>query len=221
MGRQVAAALTAHRFDEPIPSSLAIGHGAVLLVRGWMAPAPRAREFVVRLDDEEQRFDARSGQIRFDVGSVDGRMPHGFFLPIVVPGRRAGTRARLRITAGDYVLADQSIELVSRAQPPIAIDTPIAICLATYNPDQILLARQKEWVRAQTRRDWTCIIHDDGSRLERWAVIEELTRSDERFRLFRAEQNRGFYRNFEAAPVTVLAKSSVSRCSKLLRRRFQ
>ena len=189
----------AHGFDEPIPASLAIGRGAVLLVRGWMAPAPRVRELVVRLDDEEQRFDARSGQIRFDVGTVDGRMPQGFFLPIVVEARRAGTRARLHIAAGDYVLADQPIEFVARAQQPIAIDTPIAICLATYNPDAKLLARQLESVRAQTRRDWTCIIHDDGSRLERWATIEELTRSDERFRLFRAEENRGFYRNFEAA----------------------
>jgi len=195
----VAAALMRHGFDEPIPSSLAIGRGAVLLVRGWMVPAPRVRDFVVRLDGEEQRFDARSGQIRFDVGSIDGRMPHGFFLPIVVEARRAGTRARLQIAAGDYVLADQWIELVTRAQEPIAIDTPIAICLATYNPDSQLFARQLESLRAQTRRDWTCIIHDDGSRLERWATIEELVRGDERFRLYRAEQNRGFYRNFEAA----------------------
>ena len=133
-----------HGFDEPIPSSLAIGRGAVLLVRGWMVPAPRVREFVVRLDGEEQRFDARSGQIRFDVGSIDGRMPHGFFLPIVVEARRAGTRARLQIAAGDYVLADQWIELVTRAQEPIAIDTPIAICLATYNPDSQLFARQSD-----------------------------------------------------------------------------
>ena len=30
-------------------------------------------------------------------------------------------------------------------------------------------------------------------------MIEELARGDERFRVFRAERNRGFYRNFEAA----------------------
>jgi glycosyltransferase involved in cell wall biosynthesis len=186
VGHQVAAALIAHGLDEPIPATLAVGRGAILLVRGWIAPGrgARVREFVVHLDDEIQRFEARGRAI---------------FLPIVVGKERAGTRARLRIAAGDHVLVDQRIEFLDAERPTVTIDTPIAICLATYNPDPKLLARQLESIRAQTRRDWTCLIHDDGSRLDRWAAIEELARADERFRVFRSERNRGFYRNFEAA----------------------
>ncbi|HEX9101785.1 MAG TPA: glycosyltransferase, partial [Polyangia bacterium] len=106
---------------------------------------------------------------------------------------------RLRIAVDEALLVEQSIEFLPRERRTIAIDTPIAICLATYNPDPALLARQLESIRAQTRGDWTCIIHDDGSRLDRWAAIEELARRDARFRPHRAERNRGFYRNFEAA----------------------
>jgi len=175
-------------FDEPIPATLPVGRGAILLVRGRMPSPPRVREFVVRLDDEEQRFAARGEQI---------------FLPIVIEGRRADSRARLRIVAstrsGEQLLVDQAIEFLPATRNTLTIDTPIAICLATYNPDPALLARQLESLRAQTRDDWTCIIHDDGSRLERWAALEALAHSDARFRVFRSERNRGFYRNFEAA----------------------
>jgi hypothetical protein len=128
VGHQVAAALIAHGLDEPIPATLAVGRGAILLVRGWTAPGrgARVREFVVHLDDEIQRFEARGRAI---------------FLPIVVGKERAGTRARLRIAAGDHVLVDQRIEFLDAERPTVAIDTPIAICLATYNPDPKLLAR--------------------------------------------------------------------------------
>lgn len=190
--------------DAPLPSELEIGRGAVLLIRGSIAPslARRFSGFVVELDGERQTF-GPWGQIRFDLPDRFGRTPRGVFLPVRLEGARAGTTMHLRLVAqhrgGSTTLVDRRIELVARRAPPIAIDTPIAICLATYNPDPPLLARQLESIRAQTRRDFTCIIHDDGSRLDRWAAIEELARADERFRIFRAERNRGFYRNFEAA----------------------
>ena len=212
MGRHVAGALNgngvddglAFALDAPIPGTLEIGRGAILLVRGSIAPSlgKLLRGFVVELDGERQRFDAR-GEIRADRAPRHGRTPRGVFLPVRVASTRAGTRARLRIIAqhraGETVLVDQSIAFIAHARRPERIDTPIAICLATYNPDPALLRRQLDSIRAQTRRDFTCLIHDDGSRLERWAAIEELARVDERFRVFRAEHNRGFYRNFEAA----------------------
>jgi glycosyltransferase involved in cell wall biosynthesis len=198
VGHQVAAALIAHGFDEPIPSSLPVGRGTILLVRGWIAPRRRLRALTVALDDEVWSFEA-SGEVRFDRPTVEGRPPHGFFLPIPIASRRADTRARLRITAGDELLADQPIEFLPAERRTLAIDTPIAICLATYNPDSKLLARQLDSLRAQTLPDFTCIIHDDGSRLDRWAALEDLAHRDTRFRVFRSERNRGFYRNFEAA----------------------
>ena len=195
MGRDVAGALNGEGsglvLDAPIPSTFEIGRGAVLLIRGSIASssALRPRRWVVELDGERQSF--------------DGGTSRALFLPVRVDRARAGTRARLRVIAqhrgGETVVVDQPIAFIEHARRPERIDTPIAICLATYNPDPTLLARQLESIRAQTRRDFTCLIHDDGSRLERWAAIEELARADERFRVFRAEHNRGFYRNFEAA----------------------
>jgi len=103
----------------------------------------------------EQRVETfeASGEVRFDRPTVEGRPPHGFFLPIPIASRRADTRARLRITAGDELLADQSIEFLPAERRTLAIDTPIAICLATYNPDSKLLARQLDSLRAQTLPD--------------------------------------------------------------------
>ncbi len=190
--------------DAPLPDELEIGRGALLLIRGSIAPSLRRgfHGFVVDVDGERQTFGPR-GQIRFDLVDRFGRTPRGVFLPVRLDGARAGTTARVRLVAlhrgGSTTLIDRRIDLVARRTTPITIDTPIAICLATYNPEPALLARQLESIRAQTRRDWTCVIHDDGSRLERWAAIEELASRDERFRIFRAERNRGFYRNFEAA----------------------
>jgi len=214
MGRDVAGALNgsgngvddglAFALDAPIPGTLEIGRGAILLVRGSIAPTltKLLRGYTVELDGERQHFDAR-GEVRFDLPSRFGRQPRGVFLPVRIDRSRAATRARLRVVAhhrgGDSVLVDQPIAFIEHARRYERIDTPIAICLATYNPDPGLLRRQLDSIRAQTRRDFTCLIHDDGSRLERWAAIEELARTDERFRVFRAEHNRGFYRNFEAA----------------------
>jgi glycosyltransferase involved in cell wall biosynthesis len=211
VGDPVAAAVSDARddglsfvLDAPVPAELEIGLGALLLIRGSIAPSAgkRLHSYVVELDGEPQSFDAR-GQIRFELPDRFGRTPRGVFLPVRVVGARAGTRVRVRVLAlhrgGPTCLVDQTISFVTRAQAPVAIATPIAICLATYNPDPKLLERQMASLRAQTRRDWTCIIHDDGSRLDRWAAIEELARSDERFQVHRAERNRGFYRNFEAA----------------------
>jgi glycosyltransferase involved in cell wall biosynthesis len=190
--------------DAPLPSELEIGRGAIFLVRGSIAPSAtaRLRRFDVELDGERQSFDAH-GQIRFELPSRFGRTPRGVFLPVRVDAGRAGTTAGLRVSAvhrgGTTALVDQPITFVASRRAPLTIDTPIAICLATYNPDPALLERQLASIRAQSRRDWTCIIHDDGSRLDRWAAIEALAATDSRFRIHRAERNRGFYRNFEAA----------------------
>lgn len=194
MGRDVAGAVNGDGpgfvLDAPVPTTFEIGAGAVLLIRGSIASSssriPRA--WIVELGGERQSFDGHSRTV---------------FLPVRVDRTHAGTRPRLRVIAqqrgGEHVVVDQSITFIEKSRRPERIDTPIAICLATYNPDPKLLARQLASIRAQSRRDFTCLIHDDGSRLERWAAIEELARADERFRVFRVEHNRGFYRNFEAA----------------------
>jgi glycosyltransferase involved in cell wall biosynthesis len=75
----------------------------------------------------------------------------------------------------------------------------IAICMATFNSDIDLFRIQVESIRAQTDRDWFCVISDDCSDAERFDQIVEVLGGDERFLLSRADKRLGFYRNFERA----------------------
>ncbi len=200
----MAAAVTAPAaFDVALPSRLEVGRGAVLLVRGWIVPPPgaRLRGFDVDVDGERQRFGAQ-GEVRFDLPTVRGRPPLGIFLPVAITPRRAGRTVRVRVVArlgdGEQLLVERDVELLPSARAPLAIDTPVVICLGTYNPDEPLLVRQLDSLRAQTRRDWTCIVRDDGSTPERFAMVERHVAGDARFRLVRSDGNGGFYRNFEA-----------------------
>ena len=196
-GVEVAAALIAHGFDEPIPSSLPVGRGTILCVRGWIAPpALRSLRRPARRRSAALRRARR--RARDDVAGVDG-VKVGFFLPIVIDARRAGTRARLRITAPARRCWSISGSTCDDERRTIAIDSPIAICLATYNPDAALFARQLDSIRAQSRATGPASSTTTARSLDAWAAIEDLAHRDPRFRVFRSERNRGFYRNFEAA----------------------
>ena len=76
---------------------------------------------------------------------------------------------------------------------------PIAICMATHQPDPELLRGQLESIRAQTDEDWTCVISDDCSEPDRYQEIVRLVGDDRRFSVSRAPEWIGFYRNFERA----------------------
>jgi glycosyltransferase involved in cell wall biosynthesis len=97
-----------------------------------------------------------------------------------------------------------AIEVVEPPDPPSYEGLPqtgggrlIAICMATFNPDVALFQAQVESIRGQTDRDWICLISDDRSEPDKFAVIAETVAGDERFVLSRAENHLGFYRNFE------------------------
>ncbi|MBS1879809.1 MAG: glycosyltransferase [Actinobacteria bacterium] len=83
----------------------------------------------------------------------------------------------------------------------------VAIAMATFDPDPVLLERQIESIRAQSHRRWVCVISDDGSSPERFERLRELTAADPRFRLSRAESRLGFYLNFERALEMVPAEA--------------
>lgn len=98
------------------------------------------------------------------------------------------------------------IEVVERSTPPAYDNLPaaagqplIAICMASFNSDIELFRAQVESIRAQTYRNWICLISDDCSEAERFEAIGETIEGDARFRLSRAESHLGFYRNFERA----------------------
>lgn len=81
----------------------------------------------------------------------------------------------------------------------MSAQSPVAICMATYEPEPALLERQLDSIRAQTHEHWVCLVSDDGSSGERLARLQELTAADPRFTLSRGEGRRGFYLNFERA----------------------
>jgi glycosyltransferase involved in cell wall biosynthesis len=86
------------------------------------------------------------------------------------------------------------------ALPSPAQEGPIVcICMTTYNPPLELFRRQIESIRNQSHRNWICIVCDDCSQLELSAAIESVLGNDDRFHLYRNEENLGFYYNFERA----------------------
>jgi O-antigen biosynthesis protein len=82
------------------------------------------------------------------------------------------------------------------AQSPNSL---VAICLATFEPDPVLVAGQVASIRAQTHSNFVCIVSDDASSSAAFAVLEELCAEDDRFTLHRSDTRLGFYRNFERA----------------------
>lgn len=82
----------------------------------------------------------------------------------------------------------------------MAAETPlVAIAMATFDPDPLLLERQIGSIREQTHERWVCLVSDDGSGSERLAHLRSLIEGDERFTLSVGGERRGFYANFERA----------------------
>ena len=75
----------------------------------------------------------------------------------------------------------------------------MAIAMATYEPDAAMFEIQIESIRAQTHRNWICLISDDGSGPEARELIERVAGGDPRFAIDFAAGNQGFYANFERA----------------------
>src|SRR3954466_8292416 len=76
---------------------------------------------------------------------------------------------------------------------------PVAICMAAFEPDPLLLERQIASIREQSHENWLCLISDDGSSAERFEHLRSLTSADPRFTLSQGESRLGFYANFERA----------------------
>lgn len=104
-----------------------------------------------------------------------------------------------RAVLGTLEVVERS-ELPTYGRLPNRVELPlVAVCMATYNPDAELFRAQVESIRAQTYRNWICIISDDCSEGEPFEAIQDIIAGDERFVLSRAERHLGFYRNFERA----------------------
>lgn len=91
----------------------------------------------------------------------------------------------------------------------MAAEAPlVAICMASFDPEPLLLERQIASIREQTHENWLCLISDDGSGAERFEHLRTLTAGDARFVLSRGKGRLGFYANFERALRMVPAEAA-------------
>jgi hypothetical protein len=207
--RALAANALVVELDAPLPAELAVGAGTAVFVSGTcVARTGRVEELALVVNGEDQPLMAH-GMPRLDVRDAFGAPEayrSGFWGFARITRREApvelGLRARL--AAGGAAVEELARIPLAAAEPPVAADPPadgplVAICMATHQPPPGLLERQLDSIRAQTHRNWVCVISDDASDPERFAALEEQVAGDPRFAVSRSPRRLGFYRNFERA----------------------
>jgi glycosyltransferase involved in cell wall biosynthesis len=195
------------RLDAPLPGSVAIGAGIAVFVCGTcFSPRGRRASLALAVDGAEQPLMA-CDMPRLDVLRTQ-RAPASYrsgFWGLARIGPRRGSEPRaLALRARFEDGGETSVELgrIAIAEPPAPVSDAapeVAICMATYEPPLELFRRQIDTIRAQTHRDWLCVISDDCSSPGGLAAMEQLLAGDDRFVLSRAPRRLGFYRNFERA----------------------
>jgi glycosyltransferase involved in cell wall biosynthesis len=133
----------------------------------------------------------------------------GFWgLARLTPGERERELLlRAHLEDGDEAVAELGrVKAGGRPAQPLALPVPeasngplVAICMATHDPPLELLGRQLDSIRAQTHRNWVCVISDDCSSPSRFAELREALAGDPRFAVSRSTRRLGFYLNFERA----------------------
>jgi glycosyltransferase involved in cell wall biosynthesis len=130
------------------------------------------------------------------------------FVRIAHPGAtgRRSLQLQAELDDGRTAAAELGEITLVPAPDPVAATWPepagpprVAICLAAYNPPPALFERQLESIRAQTHRNWICLISDDCSDPEGSRTIERVVGGDSRFVVSRSRRRSGFYKNFERA----------------------
>lgn len=200
------------RLDTPLPETMALGRGnAFFLHGGCFHRDLRIRRLEV--DVAGRRVAATAwGMPRLDLGEElgDAAYRSGFWGVVPLPAELAGS-AEVSVVA---TLSDGSearaglgtVRLLGATPVPSAAggiesggEGLIAICMATFNPDPEMFARQIESIRQQTDRDWVCLVSDDCSDAACYERIGSVISGDARFRISRSDRRLGFYRNFERA----------------------
>ncbi|HWE89691.1 MAG TPA: glycosyltransferase, partial [Pseudonocardiaceae bacterium] len=204
-------------YDLPLPAEpVAVGGGQVVDVAGWLVHRDRPIRSAALLAGN-RAYPLTLGDHRPDVAAA--LRAEGVLAPVA-----SGAHGRITLLPSDVqngqipvalrvVLADGAE--VRRELPPLRLmgqpestastvtwpaDGPkVAICLASYRPEPRHLAQQLDSLRAQTHRNWVCLLSDDDSGPESLADIRKLIDGDQRFILVPGGANVGFYRNFERA----------------------
>jgi glycosyltransferase involved in cell wall biosynthesis len=203
--------------DHPLPESLAVGEGTAVFVAGWcFGRRARVRSLALLVDGDVQK-PMGQGMPRSDVldaFDADDEAVHayrsGFWgLAQVVPRPNAEPcRLALRATLDDGREVNVELGRIPTtglpspeevAEPEPSTGPFVAICMATYEPEVEMFTRQVDSIRAQTHRDWVCVISDDCSSPDRLAEMRRVLAGDQRFVLTRSPARLGFYGNFERA----------------------
>ena len=193
----------------PLPSRLATGGGTALFVDGRcrVPTGERIAALAVSFDGAETEA--------LGWGLAPPRMHGDDYWWAIVPvpatpeARTVAVSLRARIEGRPGAIQRDlgTVELVpqierasaSSARPEGGEGPLVAIAMATYEPDPATFELQIESIRAQTHRNWICLISDDGSGPAAREVIERVAAGDPRFQLRFADANQGFYANFEQA----------------------
>jgi len=210
-GQELVAAL-----DFPPPRTVAPGRGSALFACGWcVSRGAPVHDLHLELNGEVIEASAQ-GMPRGDVlemlspDAPPGSLMSGFWgvVPVAAaePGQELELVLRARLEDGSEAVAELGQIGIAAPQAPLELRPPepsagpfVVICMATHEPPLALLRRQLESLRAQTHRNWVCVISDDCTSPERWAEIEDELGDDPRFVVSRSPERIGFYRNFERA----------------------
>ena len=161
-----------------------VGHGAILLIRGWIRRADGGlRGFVVEVDGDERQRSTRTAQLR------------RFDLPVVILAHRRPPARPCRIAAAPASGAPPLAHQWRRIDRPSPRTTDRGRDADRHLPRQLQPRAEHSGTPARAlprrrRRDCTCIIHDDGSTPEH-GRYEEPPHGDSALSVFRAEHNRG------------------------------
>jgi glycosyltransferase involved in cell wall biosynthesis len=210
--------------DYPLPRTLGVGAGTAVFLCGWcFSPQSEIRSLAFDVEGDVQpviahgmpRRDALRALHRGDDPSAEDPEFHsyrsGFWgIARLAPGGPGGERhILLRALLADGREVATELGRIIVATPlarPAEVDAPapeagplVAICMATYEPSMQLFRRQVDSIRAQTHRNWVCVISDDCSSHERVAAVEEVLAGDPRFIVSRSPRRLHFYHNFERA----------------------
>jgi glycosyltransferase involved in cell wall biosynthesis len=192
----------------PLPERLAVGGGTALFVDGRCCLPTGARIAALHVMADGAATAALGW------GLAPPRM-HGadywwaiLPIPAIDGPRTVELRLRARLATGEILEGDLGplalVPGLDRASATTARSESqegpaVAVCMATYESDAGMFEVQLESIRAQSHRNWICLISDDGSGPAARAMIERAVAGDPRFALDFAPENAGFYANFERA----------------------
>ena len=193
-----------------------MGRGSALFACGWCASTRSPVERVELVLGGQTTPASAERMPRGDVvdalspGAPDGSLLSGFWAVVPVPPAGAGDELvlllRAQLVDGSEEVAELTRLRVDELPRPLELEPSepspepfVCICMATYEPSLSLFRSQVESLRAQTHRNWVCVVSDDCTRPGRFEAIERELEGDARFTVSRSPERIGFYRNFERA----------------------